>query len=113
MPAESATSSSSSSSSSSPKGFNVGMRLEAKDRQYPTLVCVATVAAVRGSKLLIHFDRWQANYDYLCESDSTDVHPVGWCKKKGRDLQKPNGLWPCFMTKCVYTVEPPIRDTPR
>jgi hypothetical protein len=95
VPSESATSSSSSSSSSSLKGFNVGMKLEAKDRQYPTLVCVATVAAVRGNKLLIHFDGWQANYDYLCEPESTDIHPVGWCKKKGRDLQKPNGLWPC------------------
>lgn len=68
------------------------MRLEAKDRQYPTLVCVATIAAVRGNRLLVHFDGWQNNYDYLCSPESTDIHPVGWCRRKGRDLQKPNGV---------------------
>ena len=71
------------------------MRLEAKDRQYPTLVCVATVTAVRDSKLLIHFDGWGAGYDYLCEPDSTDIHPVGWCKRKKRELQKPDGELLC------------------
>ena len=75
----------------SPSGFEVGMRLEAKDRQYPTLVCVATVAAVSNGKLLVHFDGWKDNYDYVCEPTSTDIHPVGWCQKKGRDLQKPKG----------------------
>ena len=73
------------------KKFKPGMRLEAKDRKYPTLVCVATVAAVTQGKLLVHFDGWTRNYDYQCESESTDIHPVGWYKKRGHDLQKPQG----------------------
>ena len=41
--------------------FEPGMRLEAVDRQNPSLVCVATLVTVdraRGDCLLIHFDGW-------------------------------------------------------
>ena len=82
------------------------MRLEAKDRQYPTLTCVATVADLRGdNRLLIHFDGWGSSYDYLCEPDSTDIHPMGWCEKKGQDLQKPKGIYsalPTFSSMTLY-----------
>lgn len=69
--------------------FQVGMKLEAKDRQYPTLTCVSTITAVQGKKVLIHFDGWNNSYDYWCESSSTDIHPVGWCQKHGRALNSP------------------------
>ena len=72
-------------------GFREGMRLEAKDRKHPSLTCVATVSELRGNKLLIHFDGWGTEYDYLCEPDCTDIHPIDWCKKYGRTLQKPKG----------------------
>lgn len=71
----------------------MGMRLEAKDRKYPTLTCVATVSSVRDEKLLIHFDGWGNEYDYLCEVDSTDIHPVGWAARHGHVLQKPKGTY--------------------
>ena len=40
--------------------FRQGMKLEAKDRQNPAIVCVATVANVKDGKLLIRFDGWSS-----------------------------------------------------
>lgn len=68
------------------------MKLEAKDRHYPTLTCVATITKVQDGQLLIHFDGWGREYDYWCQPDSQDIHPVGWCSAHGKDLQQPNGL---------------------
>lgn len=73
------------------KKFQAGMRLEAKDRQNPSMVCVATVSEVENGQLLIHFDGWTKTFDYWCKPDTTDIHPVGWCKKVHHHLQKPKG----------------------
>lgn len=67
------------------------MRLEAKDQKNPSLVCVATITDIEDKKLLIHFDGWTTTYDYWCQLGSTDIHPVGWCEKNGKTLQKPKG----------------------
>ena len=69
------------------------MRLEAKDRQNPSLHCVATITQVKsgGSELLIHFDGWGTNYDYWCRADTEDIHPIGWCEETGKRLQAPKG----------------------
>ena len=40
--------------------FRPGMKLEAKDRQHPGTVCVATIANVKDGKLLIRFDGWSS-----------------------------------------------------
>ena len=71
--------------------FQVGMKLEAKDRLYPTLTAVATITDIRDKKLLIHFDGWTSKYDYWCKPTSTDIHPMGWCAKHNKDLQPPKG----------------------
>ena len=71
--------------------FKVDMKLEAKDRKYPTLIAVATIIDKRNGKLLIHFDGWSSDYDYWCEPTSTDIHPVGWCSRHGHALQPPEG----------------------
>ena len=72
------------------------MRLEAKDRKNPSVVCVATVSDVNSNgELLIHFDGWTKTYDYWCKPDSTDIHPRGWCQDNNKDLQKPNGISMC------------------
>lgn len=71
--------------------FKVGMRLEAKDRKNLSLICVATIAGIRDGELLIHFDGWSNRYDYWCQPDSIDIHPVGWCEQKHQELQKPHG----------------------
>jgi len=50
-----------------PSGFRAGMKLEAVDRKNPSLICVATIAAVVDNRLLIHFDNWDDTYDYWWE----------------------------------------------
>ena len=40
------------------------MKLEAVDRKNPSLICVASIAAVVDNRLLIHFDNWDDTYDY-------------------------------------------------
>ena len=71
--------------------FEVGMKLEAKDRKNPELICVATITEIQGNRLLIHFDGWTKYYDYWCEPDTVDIHPIGWCEDNGHELQKPSG----------------------
>ena len=73
------------------KGFQVGMKLEAKDRANPHLICIATVTDISDGRLLIHFDGWGNNFDYRCDPKSPDLHPVGWCKRAGVSLQPPQG----------------------
>lgn len=68
--------------------------MEAKDRQHPTMICVATITEIKNEKLLIHFDGWTNKYDYWCDAISNDIHPVGWCGNNAVDqLHKP---------KCKY-----------
>ena len=68
------------------------MKLEAKDRKNPNLICVATIADINSKgELLIHFDGWTSAYDYWCKPDSTDIHPVGWCEENDKHLNPPKG----------------------
>jgi hypothetical protein len=70
--------------------FKVGMRLEAKDRLNPSLICVATINDISNGQLLIHFDGWTDRYDYWCQPDTPDIHPIGWCDDNGVSLQIPH-----------------------
>ncbi|KAJ8290621.1 hypothetical protein GJAV_G00015380 [Gymnothorax javanicus] len=72
-----------------PSGFRVGMKLEAVDRKNPSLICVATIAAVVDSRLLIHFDNWDDSYDYWCDASSPYIHPVGYCEEAELTLTTP------------------------
>ncbi|XP_014205179.1 lethal(3)malignant brain tumor-like protein 3 [Copidosoma floridanum] len=71
-------------------GFRVGMKLEAVDRKHSSLVCVASVADVLDSRILVHFDSWDDIYDYWADVSSPYIHPVGWCHHNGRSLTPPN-----------------------
>lgn len=44
--------------------FQPDMKLEAKDRQNPHLICVATIANIKDGKLLIHFDGWTSRSSF-------------------------------------------------
>ncbi|XP_077951175.1 lethal(3)malignant brain tumor-like protein 4 isoform X11 [Gasterosteus aculeatus] len=72
-----------------PSGFRAGMKLEAIDRKNPSLVCVATIAAVVDNRLLIHFDNWDDTYDYWCDASSPYIHPVGYCEDAELTLTTP------------------------
>ncbi|XP_062504453.1 uncharacterized protein LOC134181229 isoform X2 [Corticium candelabrum] len=90
--------------------FSPGMRLEATDRKYPTLICAATIAAVKDHQLLIHFDGWSGDYDYWCDCKSTDIHPIDYCKRTGHKLQAPKDIdfdgWPKYL-KSVRAIAAP------
>lgn len=66
------------------------MKLEAVDRKHSSLVCVASVADVLDSRILVHFDSWDDIYDYWADVSSPYIHPVGWCCQYGRSLTPPN-----------------------
>ncbi|XP_062841333.1 lethal(3)malignant brain tumor-like protein 3 [Trichomycterus rosablanca] len=72
-----------------PSGFRTGMKLEAVDRKNPSLICVATIAAVVDNRLLIHFDNWDDTYDYWCDPSSPYIHPVGYCEEAELTLTTP------------------------
>lgn len=78
-----------------PKEFRVGMKVEAVDRRFPYYVCVATItdAQEKNHEVLIHFDGWSNSFDYWCESDAIELHPMGWCETFGWELQKPQGTY--------------------
>ena len=87
--------------------FRVGMKLEAVDRQYPTLYCVASIIRIVGDELLIHFDGWESNFDYWCHYRSPEIRPIGTCELHKKPLQPPNthdgalvkwgGSWECYL----------------
>lgn len=65
------------------------MKLECVDPRNPQLIRVATVAAVKGYRLKIHFDGWSSDFDFWTDDDWPDLHPPGWCQKTGHPLQPP------------------------
>ena len=79
------------------------MRLEAKDCLNPSMICVATIMAIKpNGKLLIHFDGWSEGYDYWCYPDSTDIHPAMWCNKHNKKVQPPKGMNNHLYITCTY-----------
>ncbi|KYQ58720.1 Lethal(3)malignant brain tumor-like protein 3 [Trachymyrmex zeteki] len=73
-----------------PTGFRVGMKLEAVDRKHSSLLCVASIAGLMDSRILVHFDSWDDVYDYWADTSSPYIHPVGWSHHNGRALTPPN-----------------------
>ncbi|XP_024880512.1 lethal(3)malignant brain tumor-like protein 3 isoform X2 [Temnothorax curvispinosus] len=71
-------------------GFRVGMKLEAVDRKHSSLLCVASIAGLMDSRILVHFDSWDEVYDYWADASSPYIHPVGWSHHNGRVLMPPN-----------------------
>ncbi|KAM9055314.1 lethal(3)malignant brain tumor-like protein 4 isoform 2-T2 [Megaptera novaeangliae] len=39
---------------------------------------------------MVHFDGWDHKYDYWMDTDSPDIHPVGWCDVTGHPLEVPH-----------------------
>lgn len=81
------------------KDLFVGMKLEARDLKNPTLICVATIAAIDSSspldepRVLITFDGWSSNFDYWTTlRNSQHVGPIGACEAMNHRLEPPKGL---------------------
>lgn len=69
--------------------FEPKMALEVVDKRNPILVRVAEIVRVHDSRVLLHLSGWDHKYDYWEETDSPDLHPVGWCQKTAHPLQPP------------------------
>jgi len=77
-----------------PGGYvRVGQKLEAVDVQYPSLICVATVAAVSlaggVASISVTFDGWNSSYDYTRPLRDAAFFPCGSCERRGVELQPP------------------------
>ncbi|XP_062323841.1 lethal(3)malignant brain tumor-like protein 3 isoform X2 [Osmerus eperlanus] len=87
----------------SKNGFRVGMRLEGVDPEHPSMYCVLSVAEVSGHRIRLHFDKFSDCYDFWVNSNSSDIHPIGWCEKTGHKLHPPKGVkeqdfsWPAYI----------------
>uniref|UniRef100_A0A3Q3W6A2 SAM domain-containing protein n=1 Tax=Mola mola TaxID=94237 RepID=A0A3Q3W6A2_MOLML len=77
-----------------PHGFQVNQKLEAVDRRNPMLIRVATVTDTEDYRVKIHYDGWSQQFDVWCDSDLSDLHPVGWCQRTGHPLEPPPGSSP-------------------
>ncbi|KAM9337298.1 lethal(3)malignant brain tumor-like protein 4 [Symphorus nematophorus] len=74
-----------------PHGFQVNQKLEAVDRRNPMLIRVATVTDTEDHRVKVHYDGWSTQFDIWCDSDLSDLHPVGWCQRTGHLLEPPPG----------------------
>ncbi|CAB3381180.1 Hypothetical predicted protein [Cloeon dipterum] len=70
-------------------GFKRGMKLECVDPRFPQLIRVGSILEVRNSRLHIGFDNWPLETSTWMDSDSPDIHPMGWCNKTGHPLGPP------------------------
>ncbi|XP_011304993.1 lethal(3)malignant brain tumor-like protein 3 isoform X2 [Fopius arisanus] len=90
-----------------PTSFRVGMKLEAVDRKHSSLVCVASIAGLMDSRILVHFDSWDEVYDYWADASSPYIHPVGWCHHNGHSLTPPNN----YKDAKTFTWDAYLRET--
>ncbi|RVE43326.1 hypothetical protein evm_012030 [Chilo suppressalis] len=102
-----------------PTCFRVGMKLEAEDRKNE-LVCVASIAEMMDSRMLITFDSWDEIYDYWVDPTSPYIHPVGWAEENGLSLTPPNFYkdpdsfsWENYLSETGASAAPPRAFKPR
>ncbi|XP_012559766.2 scm-like with four MBT domains protein 2 isoform X1 [Hydra vulgaris] len=74
--------------------FEIGTKVEAVDLREPSFICPATIVAIHGSLLRVHFDGWDSTFDQWVSHESYDLFPVNWCERNGKSLQPPGSLSP-------------------
>lgn len=67
------------------------MRLEGKDPDHESLICVLTVSEIQGSRLSLNFDGYDHSFDFWRNADSECIYPIGYCKKNNLHLSPPGG----------------------
>ncbi|XP_020278016.1 lethal(3)malignant brain tumor-like protein 3 isoform X2 [Pseudomyrmex gracilis] len=90
-----------------PTCFRVGMKLEAIDRKHSSQLCVASIAGLMDSRILVHFDSWDEVYDYWADASSPYIHPVGWSHHNGVLLMPPNN----YKDSKSFTWDAYLRET--
>ena len=76
-------------SEGNPDQFRVGDRLEAVVMNHPGTVAVASIIAIDGDELTIHFDGWNTDHDYTTTANDLDLRPVGTQAALGEELHPP------------------------
>ncbi|XP_041877860.1 lethal(3)malignant brain tumor-like protein 4 isoform X4 [Corvus kubaryi] len=67
---------------------------------------------VQGYRMRLHFDGYPECYDFWCNADSSDIHPVGWCEKTSHKLLPPKGFkdgefnWTSYLKNCKAQAAP-------
>lgn len=74
-----------------PMDFKPGMKLEVVDRKNQMLIRPATVVATDGYEIKVCFDGWPNFYSFWIEDDSSDIHPMNWCKRTYHPIEFPPG----------------------
>ena len=69
--------------------FKPGMKVEVVDLEKPQIIRVATITNILGRMLQLFFDGHQ-RFQFV-DCDSTDIYPIGWCKRTGHPLLSPFG----------------------
>ncbi|XP_058830110.1 lethal(3)malignant brain tumor-like protein 3 isoform X2 [Topomyia yanbarensis] len=72
-----------------PMEFEPGMKLEVVDRKNQMLIRPATVVATDGYEIKVCFDGWPNFYSFWIEDDSSDIHPINWCKRTNHPIEFP------------------------
>ncbi|XP_065074036.1 lethal(3)malignant brain tumor-like protein 3 isoform X2 [Ochlerotatus camptorhynchus] len=72
-----------------PMEFKPGMKLEVVDRKNQMLIRPATVVATDGYEIKVCFDGWPNFYSFWIEDDSSDIHPMNWCKRTNHPIEFP------------------------
>ncbi|ESN92480.1 hypothetical protein HELRODRAFT_115837 [Helobdella robusta] len=92
--------------------FKVGMKLEASDPRNLTSICIASVVKIHGPRLGLRLDGSDDRNDFWRLVDSGDIHPIGYCEKRGDLLQPPLGFnknpscWKLFLQRVLNQATP-------
>ena len=65
--------------------------MELEDPKRDSCYCIATVVNVIGPRIRLRLDGCSSSNDVWKLCDSREIHPIGWCKDKGFNLEKPKG----------------------
>ena len=77
--------------------FEVGMKLEAVDKQNPSVIGVGTVVSINGDIINIEFDGYPG-LGYASHYGDRDFFPVGWCAHAKHPLRIPG----CFFSVILF-----------
>lgn len=72
--------------------FREGLLLEVVDKNRISQVKVASICKIVGKRLLVRYYDSETDEGadmFWCHEDSPLIHPVGWAKRVGQDLQAP------------------------
>lgn len=69
--------------------IKLGDKLEAVVKDNPSIVAVATVTAINGREISVHFDGWNKDHDYTASLDSGMLMPSGTQASLGKELHPP------------------------